>query len=94
METLRLSFHRQGYSVVFPLFDFLIISKDLDEIPLDERYIAEIHIAKHRNGPTGIIKLTFNEEHVNFESPKKNQYATTTASVPETQTQPQPEPQF
>lgn len=65
-----------------------------DEIPLDERYIAEIHIAKHRNGPTGIIKLTFNEEHVNFESPKKNQYASAGTLVPETQSQPQPEPQF
>ncbi len=37
-----------------------------DEIPPDERNIAEIHIAKHRNGPTGEIKLFFNEATANF----------------------------
>ena len=38
----------------------------LDEIPLDERYIAEIHIAKHRNGPVGMVKLFFDEARVSF----------------------------
>lgn len=34
--------------------------------PPEERHIAEIHIAKHRNGPTGIIRLFFDEERVTF----------------------------
>jgi replicative DNA helicase len=38
----------------------------LDEIPPDERHVAEIHIAKHRNGPTGVVKLAFNENYVSF----------------------------
>ena len=38
----------------------------LEEIPPDERHIAEIHIAKHRNGPTGTIKLIFKEQFTSF----------------------------
>jgi len=37
-----------------------------EEIPPDERYMAEIHIAKHRNGPTGMVKLFFNENFTSF----------------------------
>ncbi len=33
----------------------------LEEIPPDERHIGEIHIAKHRNGPTGMVKVFFDE---------------------------------
>jgi len=38
----------------------------LEEISPDERYVAEIHIAKHRNGPTGLVKLIFNENCTSF----------------------------
>lgn len=38
----------------------------LESIPPDERRIAEIHIAKHRNGPTGVVKLLFNDSCVSF----------------------------
>jgi len=38
----------------------------VDDIPADERNIAEIHVAKHRNGPTGYIKLFFDEQRVTF----------------------------
>ncbi len=38
----------------------------LEDIPPDERNIAEIHIAKHRNGPTGLIKAAFNEQFASF----------------------------
>jgi replicative DNA helicase len=38
----------------------------LDEIPLEERYLAEVHIAKHRNGPTGEVKLYFDENRTSF----------------------------
>ena len=34
----------------------------------DRKNIAEIHIAKHRNGPTGKIELYFNENYVSFKN--------------------------
>ncbi|MDO9509776.1 MAG: replicative DNA helicase [Candidatus Magasanikbacteria bacterium] len=37
-----------------------------EEISPDERYMAEIHIAKHRNGPTGLVRLSFNENYTSF----------------------------
>lgn len=37
-----------------------------EDIPPDEMYIAELHIAKHRNGPTGVVKLFFNEAYTSF----------------------------
>lgn len=44
----------------------------LDEISPDEKNIAEIHIAKHRNGPTGVVKLFFNANRASFESLERN----------------------
>jgi len=38
----------------------------LEEIPLDERYLAEVHVAKHRNGPCGMVKMFFDEARVSF----------------------------
>jgi len=52
----------------------------LEDIPPDERHIAEIHIAKHRNGPTGLVKLAFNENYVSFRN------LDTTFTPPTTQT--------
>lgn len=40
--------------------------------PEDERSVAEVHIAKHRNGPTGVIKLFFDEQRVTFKNLEKN----------------------
>ena len=37
-----------------------------EDIPPDERNIAEIHIAKHRNGPTGMVKVAFNDTFASF----------------------------
>ena len=34
----------------------------------DRKNIAEIHIAKHRNGPTGKIELYFNEDYTSFKN--------------------------
>ncbi|MFH1404619.1 MAG: replicative DNA helicase [Patescibacteria group bacterium] len=39
-----------------------------DDIPPEERNVAEIHIAKHRNGPTGIVRLFFDERRTSFKS--------------------------
>jgi replicative DNA helicase len=38
------------------------------DLPQDERYKAEIHIAKHRNGPTGKVDLFFDENMASFKS--------------------------
>ncbi|MEK7102609.1 MAG: replicative DNA helicase, partial [Patescibacteria group bacterium] len=40
----------------------------LEDIPPDERRVAEIHIAKHRNGPTGLVRMIFDEERASFRS--------------------------
>jgi replicative DNA helicase len=37
-----------------------------EDIPLEEKSVAEIHIAKHRNGPTGECKLYFDESRSSF----------------------------
>ncbi|MDP3245084.1 MAG: replicative DNA helicase [bacterium] len=42
------------------------MDKGLDNLDPSERNIAEIHIAKHRNGPTGQIQLYFDEQRVSF----------------------------
>ncbi len=41
------------------------------DLPLEERHKAEIHIAKHRNGPTGKIDLYFSEETASFKNMSK-----------------------
>ncbi len=38
----------------------------MEDIPPDERNVAEIHIAKHRNGPTGVVKTAFVETMASF----------------------------
>jgi replicative DNA helicase len=36
-----------------------------------EYYIAEVIVAKHRNGPTGHIELIFRRDHTRFYNPTK-----------------------
>ncbi|MFA5021611.1 MAG: replicative DNA helicase [Patescibacteria group bacterium] len=38
------------------------------DLPPDKANIAEIYVAKHRNGPTGKIKLFFDEHNVTFKN--------------------------
>lgn len=46
-----------------------------EDLSPDERHLAEIHIAKHRNGPTGMIKLFFDDSRASFKNlAKKPQY--------------------
>ncbi len=40
----------------------------LEDIPPDEKNIGEIHIAKHRNGPTGMVKLFFDETQASYKN--------------------------
>ncbi|MFA4831322.1 MAG: replicative DNA helicase [Patescibacteria group bacterium] len=40
----------------------------LEDISPDERHIAEIHVAKHRNGPTGVVRVFFDEQRANFKN--------------------------
>jgi len=39
-----------------------------DELPPEERNLAEIHIAKHRNGPTGLVRLFFDKRTTSFKN--------------------------
>lgn len=40
----------------------------IEDIPMEERNIAELHVAKHRNGPTGVIRLFFDDARVSFKN--------------------------
>jgi replicative DNA helicase len=40
--------------------------KELEEVPTEEQNVAQIIIAKHRNGPLGTIQLKFDQEHTSF----------------------------
>ncbi|MFH1427097.1 MAG: replicative DNA helicase [Patescibacteria group bacterium] len=42
-----------------------------DDIPVSEKNITQIYIAKHRNGPTGKLNLIFDEETVSFKTMAK-----------------------
>jgi replicative DNA helicase len=46
--------------------------RNFREVTPEERNIAEIHIAKHRNGPTGVINLFFDENRVCFKNLEKH----------------------
>ncbi len=38
----------------------------LEDLSPEERNLAEIHVAKHRNGPTGVVKLFFDKSRASF----------------------------
>ncbi|MDD4271407.1 MAG: replicative DNA helicase [Patescibacteria group bacterium] len=42
-----------------------------DELPESEKHLAEVHIAKHRNGPTGKVNLFFDDDTVSFKNMEK-----------------------
>ena len=51
----------------------LIYRKDRDrtDVPPEEQNLAEVIVAKHRNGPLGSVKLRFDQEMVSFKSVDK-----------------------
>lgn len=44
---------------------------DINSLTEEEKHAAEIHIAKHRNGPTGLINLYFDGNTVSFKNLNK-----------------------
>ncbi len=68
----------------------------IEDIPPDEMALAEIHIAKHRNGPTGVVKTFFDQERASFKNldstfgPPPPPVPQATSPVP----QPKPVPSF
>jgi replicative DNA helicase len=62
----------------------------IEDIPLEERYIAEIHIAKHRNGPVGVVKLYFDEQRASFRNLDKRYGAMVSSSSASMNAAPQP----
>lgn len=47
----------------------------LEDLAPEERHVAEIHVAKHRNGPTGVCKLFFDENRANFKNLEQDKAA-------------------
>lgn len=62
-----------------------------DEIPLEEKYLAEIHVAKHRNGPVGVARLFFDEARACFRNLEKQRVAPPTNVPAATQHQQAPQ---
>ncbi len=55
----------QDADVVMFIYRPAMYDRDIDPL---KKSVAEIHVAKHRNGPTGQVDLIFNENKVRFES--------------------------
>jgi replicative DNA helicase len=50
-----------------------VMDKSIKQVSEDERHIARINIAKHRNGPTGNVDLYFDEDTVSFKNLARNE---------------------
>ena len=53
-----------------------------DELSPEEKNIAEIHVSKHRNGPTGIVKLYFEASRATFKNLERRQMPPTGQASP------------
>ena len=40
----------------------------VEDLAPEERHLAEIHVAKHRNGPTGVCRIFFDENRASFKN--------------------------
>jgi replicative DNA helicase len=47
---------------------------DFESLTEEEKNSAEIHVAKHRNGPTGKVNLYFDHDTVSFKNLEKHDY--------------------
>ncbi len=61
-----------------------------DELSPEEQNIAEIHISKHRNGPTGIVKLYFDGARATFRNLERRTTPQQAGSSPVMQMPPLP----
>ncbi len=61
-----------------------------DELSPEEQNIAEIHISKHRNGPTGIVKLYFDGARATFRNLERRTTPQQAGSSPAMQMPPLP----
>jgi len=64
---------------------------DVHSLTEEEKNLAEIHVAKHRNGPTGVIPLFFDSNLVSFKS-LEQQHSAPSEPVPEPSAEPVIEP--
>lgn len=60
----------------------------LEDLAPEERNMAEIHVAKHRNGPVGSIKLYFDEARTSFRNLERNLAPAPAPVAPTMQPQP------
>ena len=58
----------QDADIVMFIYREAVYKRDLE---FDRKNLAEIYIAKHRNGPTGMVKLFFDEQKVTFRNLEK-----------------------
>jgi replicative DNA helicase len=58
------------------------MDRSLRNLPQEEENIAEIYIDKHRNGPTGMVRLYFNERCSNFKTVERSHRETEVIPVP------------
>ncbi len=63
-----------------------------EDIAPEEKAIAEIHIAKHRNGPTGIVKCMFDEKRACFRNIERRMDAPVAPLAPPPPPPPPPSP--
>jgi len=62
-----------------------------EELTQEEKHLTELHVAKHRNGPTGVVKLFFNENLVSFQNLARQKQARAQETPPPgPETGPQP----
>jgi len=54
-----------------------IYREDYYDKEVKDQVFTEINIAKHRNGPTGLVKLKFLEEYTLFVNASKSQESDT-----------------
>lgn len=55
----------QDADVVMFIYRPVVYNQDIED---DKKNLAEIHVAKHRNGPTGRVNLTFVERRASFDN--------------------------
>ncbi len=61
-----------------------------EDLAPEEKTTAEIHIAKHRNGPTGLVRLFFDQKRTSFQNLARGYQAPPGGAAPPRPTSPPP----